>query len=77
LAQAVETPGGQLREQRCTVKLSGWLCRKAESAEGFEGVFDAKQGSASGPSVGLEWASFDLGTIETAESVAAPGAAVL
>jgi hypothetical protein len=40
----------------------------AESADGFSGVFDAKgQGGASGPAVGLEWASFRVGTCFAAE----------
>jgi hypothetical protein len=38
------------------------------SAEGFSGVFNAKgQGRISGPAIGLEWASFDLGTNGSAE----------
>jgi hypothetical protein len=45
---------------------SGWYILgslSAESADGFSGVFDARgQGSASGSAVGLEWASFHLGT---------------
>jgi hypothetical protein len=44
----------------------------AESAEGFSGVFNIKgHGTPSGPAVGLEWASFDFVTTESAE----PGAA--
>lgn len=55
---------------------TGWYILgslSAESAEGFSGVFNAKgQGSASGPAVGLEWASFDLGTTGSAEPNTAP-----
>jgi hypothetical protein len=51
---------------------TGWYILgtlSAESAEGFSGVFNAKgQSSASGPAVGLEWASFDLGTGERSEA---------
>ena len=50
---------------------TGWYILgtlSAESAEGFSGVFNAKeQSKASGPAVGLEWASFDLGTAVSAE----------
>ena len=49
---------------------TGWYIfgsLSAESAEGFSGVFNAKgQGSASGLAVGLEWASFDIGTTGSA-----------
>jgi|SRR5579883_338076 len=45
---------------------SGWYilgALSAASADGFVGVFDSKvQGSASSQEVGLEWASFHLGT---------------
>jgi hypothetical protein len=55
---------------------TGWYILgslSAGSAEGFSGVFNAKgQGSASGPAVGLEWASFDLGTTRNAEPAVAP-----
>jgi hypothetical protein len=52
---------------------SGWHILgslSARSAEGFRGVFDAKgRGGASGPMVGLEWASFHLGTSRSAEPI--------
>jgi hypothetical protein len=55
---------------------SGWYILgslSAETAEGFSGVFDAKgQGGASGPAVGLEWASFHLGASRIAEQNATP-----
>jgi hypothetical protein len=55
---------------------SGWYILgslSAESADGFSGVFDAwSQGGTSGPTVGLEWASFHLGTSGNAEPDAAP-----
>ena len=48
---------------------TGWYILgslSVESAEGFSGVFDKRQGSASGAAVGLEWASFDFGTTRNA-----------
>jgi hypothetical protein len=54
---------------------SGWYVLgslSADSADGFSGVFDAKgQGVASGPAVGLEWASFHVGNSGSAEQGAA------
>jgi hypothetical protein len=54
----------------------GWYIHgflSAESTDGFMGVFDAKShGGATGPAVGLEWASFHLGPSGSAEPVAAP-----
>ncbi len=53
---------------------SGWYIfgsLSAESADGFSGVFDAKgHGGASGPALGLEWASFHVGTSGSAERAA-------
>src|SRR5947208_2688517 len=50
---------------------SGWYLLgslSAQSADGFSGVFDAKsQGGVSAPAVGLEWASFHLGTSGSGE----------
>ena len=49
---------------------SGWYILgslSVESAETFSGVFDKRRGNASGPAVGLEWASFDIGTFSSAE----------
>ena len=55
---------------------TGWYILgslSAESAEGFSGVFTAEgQGTVSGQAVGLEWASFGLGTTGSARRVAAP-----
>jgi hypothetical protein len=74
-------PAGSTAEQVLACLLtakrlaSGWYILgslSAESADGFSGVFDAKgQGGASGPAVGLEWASFHLGTTGTTEPPAA------
>jgi hypothetical protein len=75
-------PAGSTAEQLLACLLTamslatGWYILgslSAESAEGFSGVFNAKgQGRASGPAVGLEWASFDLGNMGSAEPGAAP-----
>lgn len=54
---------------------TGWYILgslSAKSAVGFSGVFDARQGVVSGPAVGLEWASFDLGTAGNAEPAHSP-----
>jgi hypothetical protein len=54
---------------------TGWYIfgsLSAESAEGFSGVLSTKgQAIISGPAVGLEWASFDIGTIGNPEADAA------
>jgi hypothetical protein len=75
-------PDGSIAEQVLACLLAamnlatGWYILgslSAESAMGFSGVFSTEgQGSVSGPAVGLEWASFDLGTTGSAERVAAP-----
>jgi hypothetical protein len=75
-------PAGSTAEQVLACLLtakslaSGWYilgALSAETADGFSGVFDAKgQGSALGPAVGLEWASFHLGASGIAEPNAAP-----
>jgi len=77
-------PAGSAAEQVLACLLTamslatGWYILgslSGQSAEGFSGVFNAKwQGSAfaSGPAVGLEWASFDLGTSGSAEPLGAP-----
>jgi hypothetical protein len=54
---------------------TGWFILgtlSTERADGFSGVFDARNGSASGPAVGLEWASFEVITTRIAEPDAAP-----
>jgi hypothetical protein len=70
-------PAGPVAEQILACLLTamslatGWYILGSlsdESAEGFSGVFNVKeQGRASGPAVGLEWASFDVGTTGSAE----------
>jgi hypothetical protein len=72
-------PAGSTAEQvlacllTATGLASGWYVLgslSADSANGFSGVFDAKgQGRASGPAIGLEWASFDIGNCVIAEEI--------
>jgi hypothetical protein len=70
---AATSPAEQVFASLLTAKslASGWYILgflSAESADGFSGVFDAKgQGGVSGPAVGLEWASFRVGTCKSAE----------
>ena len=75
-------PAGPTAEQVLACLLTamslatGWFILgslSAESAVGLNGVFNAKgHGTASGPAVGLEWASFDVGTTGIAEPKVAP-----
>ena len=75
-------PDGNAAEQvfgcllTATNLASGWHILgslSADAADGISGVFDARNGSASGPAVGLEWASFDLGAVGSAEPAISPG----